>query len=160
MANRSIADTLAHMQLTSPAFTNNSTIPQKYGQNFEDINPPLTITDLPAGTISLALTMDDPDVPAMAGVPVWDHWVVFNIPAIITEIPEAWTINGTKGKGTRGKLEYSGPKPPDREHRYFFRIYALDTMMNLPEGSTKDQLLAAIERHVLAQSELMGRFAP
>ena len=148
------------MYLTSPAFANGEMIPQKYGQNFQDINPPLSITDVPAGTASFALTMDDPDVPAMAGVPVWDHWVMFNIPPGINEIPEAWTITGTKGKGTRGKLEYSGPKPPDQEHRYFFRVYALDAMIDLPEGSTKEELLAAIEGHVLAQSELMGRFAP
>ena len=148
------------MQLTSPVFLNGETIPQKYGQNFEDINPPLTIIDVPDGATSLALTMEDPDVPAAAGVPVWDHWVVFNIPATLTEIPEAWTINGIKGKGTRGKLEYSGPKPPDREHRYFFRVYALDTLLNLPEGSTKEELLAAIEGHILSQAALMGRFAP
>lgn len=148
------------MTLSSPAFPHNETIPQKHGRDFENTNPSLTISDVPSGTISLALTMDDPDVPAMAGVPVWDHWVVFNMPADTREIPEATQPPGTRGKGTRGELIYGGPRPPDREHRYFFRVYALDTMLDLAEGATKEELLTAMEGHVLEVSELVGRFAP
>lgn len=148
------------MKLTSPAFTHGGTIPTRYGREFENINPPLTIEDTPVEATSLALTMDDPDVPANAPVPVWDHWVIFNIPPGTRDIPEAWHVVGMRGKGTRGELEYGGPRPPDREHRYFFRIYALDTVLQLPEGATKQEVLDAIQSHILAQAELMGRFAP
>lgn len=151
---------MIHMQLTSPAFENGSLIPKKYGQDFEDINPPLLITDVPDGTVSLTLIMEDPDVPEAAGVPIWDHWVVFNIPPDTKEISEAWAIVGTPGKGTRGKLTYSGPRPPDREHRYFFKLFALNTFIDLPEGSSKQEVLAALQNRILASAELMGRFAP
>ena len=90
----------------------------------------------------------------------WDHWVVFNIPAITTSIPEAWTPTGVRGKGTRGLLDYSGPRPPDREHRYFFHIFALNVMLDLPEGSMKQEVIDAVNGHVIASAELMGRFAP
>jgi Raf kinase inhibitor-like YbhB/YbcL family protein len=148
------------MRLTSPAFQAGSRIPQKYGRDFQNINPPLTINDVPAGTISLALIMEDPDVPSAAGVPIWDHWVVFDIPAEIKEIPEHWSPVGIRGQGTRGELEYGGPRPPDREHRYFFKIFALDSTLALPEGATKQEVLAAMKGHVLGEAELMGRFAP
>ena len=148
------------MQITSSAFKNGEMIPDRYGQDFDNINPPLAITGVPEGTVSFALIMDDPDVPAGAGVPVWDHWVVFNIPAEITEISEGWPVNGIRGRGTRGELNYSGPRPPDKEHRYFFRVYALDKMLDLPEGAAKQQVLTAMAGHVLDEAELMGRFAP
>ncbi len=148
------------MRLSSPVFENGTCIPQKYGQNFANVNPPLAIVDVPTGAVSLVLFMDDPDIPAAAGVPVWDHWVVFNIPATTTEIPEAWTVAGVRGKGTRGLLDYSGPRPPDREHRYFFRLYALDTMLDIPEGSTKQEVTDAMHGHIIDRAELMGRFAP
>jgi Raf kinase inhibitor-like YbhB/YbcL family protein len=135
-------------------------IPQRYGRDFENINPPLRIDEVPDGTQSLALIVEDPDIPEAAGVPVWDHWVVFNIPAETRDIPEGRHPSGTRGVGTRGELEYSGPRPPDREHRYFFRLYALNTKIDLPEGATKQQLLDASEGHILAQAELMGRFTP
>lgn len=148
------------MYLSSPAFDDGSTIPQKYGQSFANINPPLQIDDVPSGTSSLVLFMDDPDVPEAAGVPVWDHWVVFNIPATTTTIPETWIVEGTRGKGTRGFLDYSGPRPPDREHRYFFHLFALDVMLDVPEGSTKEEVADAMNGHVIANAELIGRFAP
>ena len=148
------------MKLTSTAFQNDELIPQKYGQDFEDINPPLTIQDIPEGTKSLALLMDDPDIPESAGIPVWDHWVVFNISPAIMEIKENWNVKGIRGKGTRGYLNYSGPKPPDREHRYFFKLYALDNTLNLAEGATKIDVERAMEGHVLEHAVLMGRYAP
>lgn len=148
------------MHLSSPAFENGATIPEKYGQNFANVNPPLGVVDVPGGAVSLVLFMDDPDVPAAAGVPVWDHWVVFNIPSTTNEIPESWTPTGVRGKGTRGFLDYSGPRPPDREHRYFFRLFALDCVLDLPEGSTKQEVTDAMHGHVIANAELMGRFAP
>lgn len=148
------------MKLTSPAFQDGEMIPPRYGRDFANVNPPLAIDDVPAGTKSLAIIMEDPDVPAAAGVPVWDHWIVFNIPPTITVIPEAWSPEGVRGKGTRGELDYGGPRPPDREHRYFFRIYALDSLLGLPEGSSKQEVLSALQGHILAEAELMGRFTP
>lgn len=148
------------MNLTSPAFQYGEIIPQRFGRNFDNINPPLALEGIPNGAISLALIMEDPDVPATAGVSVWDHWVVFNIPPDISVIPEDWHSVGVRGKGTRGELDYGGPRPPDREHRYYFRVYALDVMLYLPEGSSKVDVLDAMQGHVLAAAELMGRFSP
>ncbi|MEN9558486.1 MAG: hypothetical protein RL141_855 [Candidatus Parcubacteria bacterium] len=149
-----------NMNLTSAAFKNGEVIPEKYGQAFDDINPPLTIEDVPEGTKSLALIMDDPDVPEAAGVSVWVHWIVFNIAPNTTEITEGWSVQGIHGQGTRGKLDYSGPKPPDKEHRYFFKLYALDSLLNLHEGATKGNIEKSMDGHIIAQAELMGRYAP
>jgi hypothetical protein len=148
------------MKLTSPAFESGGVIPKKYGREFENINPPLNIDDIPHGSSSLVLLMDDPDVPEAAGVSVWSHWVVFNIPPNTTTIPEGWSPTGVRGSGTRGELDYGGPRPPDREHRYFFKLYALDTMLDLREGATKQDVLNAMEGRVLASAELMGKYAP
>ncbi len=148
------------MQLTSTAFPDGGVIPQRYGRDFENMNPPLTISEVPNETRSLMLIVEDPDIPAAVGVPVWDHWIVFNIPPDTTSIPEGWRPTGVRGKGTRGELGYGGPRPPNAEHRYFFRAFALNTKLDLPEGATKQQVLNASEGHILAQAELMGRFAP
>ena len=148
------------MKLTSTAFENGETIPQKYGRDFANVNPPLSIEDVPEGAKSLVLIMDDPDVPAAAGVDVWDHWVVYNVSPLTTQIVENWNVEGMSGVGTRGEKAYGGPRPPDREHRYFFKLYALDTELDLPEGSTKAQVEKAMEGHVLEKAKLMGRFAP
>lgn len=148
------------MKLTSPAFEHGGVIPKKYGLDFENVNPPLLIDDVPDKTAALVLIMDDPDVPKVAGVPVWDHWVVFNIPPETREICEAWSPKGVCGTGTRGELCYTGPRPPDREHRYFFKCYALRERLNLKEGSTKYEVLNAMADLILDSCELMGRFAP
>lgn len=148
------------MRLFSPVFAPGEMIPKKYGRDFGNINPPLMIDDVPEAAVSLVLIMEDLDVPEAAGVPVWDHWVVFNIPPETREIFEAWIPVGVRGRGTRGELDYGGPRPPDREHRYFFLLYALDTLFELPEGSLKSEVLEAMRGHVLAKAELMGRFAP
>ncbi len=148
------------MQLTSSVFKNGEVIPDKYGRDFENINPPLMIEGAPVGTVSFVLIMDDPDMPAGASVPVWDHWVVYNIPVDTREIPENWQVIGVRGQGTRGELDYGGPRPPDKEHRYFFKILALDCLLDLPEGATRRQVLESSAGHILDQVELMGRFAP
>ena len=148
------------MKLTSPAFNHGETIPQKYGRDFDNVNPPLQIQDVPVDARSLVLVMDDPDVPEMAGVPVWDHWIVFNVDPSVSDIPENWAVNGVRGAGTRGELDYGGPRPPDKEHRYFFKLYALDNRLDLSEGVSKAEVEAAMEGHVIEQTELMGRFAP
>lgn len=149
------------MKITSSAFEYGQTIPTKYGRSFENINPPLSISDVPTEAQSLVLLMDDPDVPEAAGVPVWDHWVVFNMSPSVREIPECWEGGEcVRGQGTRGELIYGGPKPPDRAHRYFFKVLALDCVLDLLEGATKTEVLAAAQGHVLAQAELVGLFAP
>lgn len=148
------------MQLRSTAFLDGQTIPRRYTQFAENISPPLEIVDVPVGTVSLALTMDDPDVPPQAGVPVWDHWVAFNIAPDVRHIPEGAGTVGVSGRGTRGSLLYSGPRPPDREHRYFFTVYALNAVLPLAEGATKDDVLQAMQGHVVAKATLMGRCAP
>jgi Raf kinase inhibitor-like YbhB/YbcL family protein len=148
------------MNLTSSAFLNGGLIPKKYSRNGENINPPLAWKDIPEGIKSFAIIMEDPDVPAAAGIPVFNHWIVFNIPPTVTDIPEAWPVVGQRGAGTRGSLEYGGPRPPDREHRYFFYLYALDAMLPLNDGASKDDVLVSSQGHVLAKATLMGRYAP
>lgn len=148
------------MKLSSLAFNEGEPIPQKYGRDFANVNPPLEISDVPEGAKSFVLILEDPDVPEAAGVPVWIHWVVFNISTDVRSIPEEWIPVGVRSRGTRGELEYGGPRPPDGEHRYFFKLYALDTLIDLPEGSIKQMVLDASNGHVLATAELMGRYAP
>lgn len=148
------------MKLSSSAFESGAMIPQKYGRNFANVNPPFEIIDAPETTKSFVLFMEDPDVPLQAGVPVWDHWVAFNIPGSTRSIPENWKVDGIRGRGTRGELDYGGPRPPDREHRYFFKLFALDSMLDLAEGATKAQLQEAMQDHILDSAELMGRYAP
>jgi len=147
------------MKLASPAFENGEKIPSRFTCDGAAVSPPLTISDVPSGAKSLVLIMDDPDVPrVLRSDGIWDHWVVFNIPVDTAEIAEGEEPDGTHGKGTGGNLNYFGPCPPDREHRYFFKVYALDAELDLPEGATKQQVESAMEGHVLATAELMGRY--
>jgi Raf kinase inhibitor-like YbhB/YbcL family protein len=147
------------MKLTSSAFENNGKIPAQYTCDGKNINPPLAISEVPTQAQTLVLIMDDPDVPKrLRADGMWDHWVIFNIPVTISEIQEGEEPLGVHGLGTSNNLDYFGPCPPDREHRYFFRLYALDTSLNLPERVTKQQVLTAMEGHILAQSVLMGRY--
>lgn len=148
------------MEISSPAFRDGELIPSKYGFDGENVNPALAWDKVPDGTASFALVFEDPDVPAAASVPVWIHWVVLDIASTVHGILEGWNVEGTRGAGTRGLLTYYGPRPPDREHRYYFRLYALDSTLDLPEGTTRSQLDAAMSGHVLAEASLMGRFAP
>ena len=148
------------MHLASPTFNNGQTIPQKYGRDFDNVNPPLTITNVPEGTKSLVLFMEDPDLPASASVDIWDHWIVFNIPPIITQISEDWIVDGIHGKNSRGELCYGGPRPPDREHRYFFKLFALNIKLDLPKGAVKQEIITAMQEHIIDTAELMGLFAP
>jgi len=147
------------MKLTSSAFEHEGKIPAKYTCDGENMNPPLRIADVPSGAKSLVLIMDDPDVPKhLRKDGMWDHWVVFNIPASLREIKEGEEPEGTHGIGTGSNLNYMGPCPPDREHRYFFKLYALDTELNLPEKAAKQQVEKATEGHVLTKTQLMGRY--
>ena len=150
------------MKLTSPAFEHNGKIPGKYTCDGKNISPPLNIMDVPAPAKSLVLLMDDPDIPDTAkknfNIDVWDHWVVFNIPPETKTIAEGKNPPGMPGRNTRGNNTYGGPCPPDREHRYFFKLYALDTQLNLPVGSTKAMVEQSMKGHIMAQATLMGRY--
>jgi len=145
------------LQLTSDAFTNGQSIPAKYSCIGKNISPALTWTEPPAGTQSLAFIMDDPDAPGRT----WVHWVLFNIPANTRNLQEGFTAYSSiaVGNNSSGKPSYQGPCPPSGTHRYFFKLYALDATLSLSPGATKDQLLKAMDDHILAQAELMGTFS-
>jgi Raf kinase inhibitor-like YbhB/YbcL family protein len=147
------------MKLESAAFEHGGKIPSKYTCDGENSNPPLTIADVPSGAKSLVLIMDDPDVPkTIRKDGMWDHWVVFNIPPDLRAIKEGEEPEGVQGAGTGGNEDYFGPCPPDREHRYFFKLYALDAKLDLPEKASKRQVEEAMEGHIVAQTELIGRY--
>jgi len=147
------------MQLTSTAFQQGGKIPSTYTCDAENVSPPLSITDIPPEAQSLVLIMDDPDVPKhLRADGMWDHWVVFNIAPDVTQIPENQEPQGTPGIGTGGNTAYHGPCPPDREHRYFFKLYALGVRLDLPAKSTKKAVEEAMQGHVVATAELMGRY--
>ena len=140
------------MKLVSPAFAHNTIIPKKYTCQGEDISPPLTISDIPEGTVSLALINDDPDAP----MATWDHWLIWNIKPV-EEIKED-SVPGTQGKNSWGRNDYGGPCPPSGTHRYFFKLYALNCELDLQQGATKAELEAAMEGHILERAELIGLY--
>lgn len=142
------------MQLTSRAFGHNETIPRKHTCQGEDVSPELTIAAVPEGTRSLALIVEDPDAPGRT----FDHWIVYDIPADTGTIGEGGAP-GTAGRNDFGNTAYGGPCPPSGTHRYFFRLYALDTRLDWPEGRSKHDLQEAMADHILDQAELVGRYA-
>ena len=142
------------MKLTSTAFIHNGQIPSEFTCDGADLSPPLSISDVPANAKSFVLIMDDPDAP----VGTWDHWIVFNIPSSAKEIPKGTEPNGADGRNSWGRSGYGGPCPPSGTHRYFFKLYALDTMLNLPEGSAKKDIEKAMQGHIVAKTELMGTY--
>jgi Raf kinase inhibitor-like YbhB/YbcL family protein len=147
------------MKLTSSAFDHGKKIPSKYTCDGENINPPLTLSDVPSGAKSLALIMEDPDVPKnIRKDGMWDHWVVFDMPPDLRKIDEGKEPPGKAGAGTSGEKGYFGPCPPDREHRYFFKLFALDAKLDLPERCSKKGVEKAMERHILEKTELMGKY--
>ncbi|MGC9502358.1 MAG: YbhB/YbcL family Raf kinase inhibitor-like protein [Baaleninema sp.] len=150
-----VDETLPDMNLTSTAFTANTAIPQKYTCDGQDLSPPLNWEAPPEGTQSLALIVDDPDAP----IGTFVHWVVFDIPSDTRQIAEGRAPNGRFGKNDFGKQKYGGPCPPGGTHRYFFKLYALDTTLGLEAGVTKAKVLEAMEGHVLAQGELVGIYS-
>jgi Raf kinase inhibitor-like YbhB/YbcL family protein len=147
------------MQLQSSAFKHEGLIPAEYSCDGDGVSPELIIKNVPSHAKSLVLIMDDPDVPVSVRKDrCWDHWVVFNIPPNTTHIPKDSIPQGTLGKNTSGTLCYQGPCPPDREHRYFFKLYALDCKLDLSEGASKSQVEQAIQGHILEKAELMGKY--
>ena len=147
--------------LTSSAFKEGESIPGKYTCDGEDISPPLSWTSAPAGTKCFALVVDDPDAPGGT----WVHWVVFDIPPGVSSLRENVLPNdelpdGTlQGKNDFRKIGYGGPCPPGGTHRYFFKLYALDEVLPLKAGITKADLVKAMDGHIMAQTQLMGRYS-
>ena len=141
--------------VTSSAYAEGARIPVIHTCDGEDISPDYSLADLPAETVSIVLTMDDPDAPGG----VWDHWVEFDIPPG-SEIPEGATEFGTMGSNSWGTLGYRGPcPPPGNAHRYIVTVYAVDGLLGLDEGATKGAVLAAMEGHVIATGQLLGEFS-
>ena len=146
------------MKLKSPAFKNNGFIPVTYTCDGKNISPPLEFLDIPKDAKSLVLIMEDPDVPKnIKPDGMWDHWILWNIKPNIRVIGEGNSA-GLVGKNTRGNLNYGGPCPLDREHRYFFKLFAVDTVLSFPEGSSKKEVLNAINHHIIDKAELIGRY--
>ncbi len=147
------------MDLSSQAFKDGGNIPAVYTCDGKDINPPLEIRNVPQGARSLVLIVDDPDVPtSVRKDKMWVHWVVYNIPPETSTIEENSIPLGIQGKGTGGKNRYEGPCPPDREHRYFFKLYALNSMLPLKPGATKEEVVEAMKTHILEETQLMGKY--
>ena len=148
------------VKLESLSFKNGGTIPKKFGYKNGNESPSLIINDVPNSTKSLALIMDDPDAMDAVGK-VWVHWVLWNIPKYITKIDEnSIPENSIEGKTDFGEIGYGGPAPPDKEHTYMFKLYALDTVLELDSGSTKKELENLIQDHIIAETKLTGKYAP
>jgi Raf kinase inhibitor-like YbhB/YbcL family protein len=159
------ADTIltkSKMIITSTAFHNDSTIPQKFTCQGEDISPALAWSGAPDGTQCFALLCEDPDAPGGTYI----HWVIYNIPATERGLAENFPKRDKLPNGTRQgtndfkQMGYGGPcPPPGKAHRYYFKLYALDAMINIPGEATRDQLLNAMHGHILAEGETMGTYA-
>lgn len=148
------------MRLSSPAFRHNTLMPSRYTCQGFDVNPPLRISDVPPETDSLVLIVDDPDAPdPKAPTMVWDHWVMWNIDPNTETIPEDSVPPGAvQGRNSWGRNDYGGPCPPIGTHRYFFKLYALDTTLDLPETATKADVEQAMEGHILDEAVLIGTY--
>ena len=149
------------MKVTSTAFKEGEAIPVKYTGQGDDVSPPLAWTDAPAGTKGFALISDDPDAPGRT----WTHWLIWNIPAAATGLPEGVARKDQLPDGARQgrndfpNIGYGGPMPPPgKPHRYYFTVYALDRALDLPPGAGKSQLQDAVKGHVLAEGQTMGTY--
>ncbi len=143
------------MKISSPAFKNGGVIPFKYSCEGDNVNPEIDMEEIPEKAQSLALIIDDPDAPSG----VWTHWILYNIPADIKKIEEN-SVPGKQGISTSKQKEYIGPCPPGNEtHRYFFRLYALDTIIEESDGLTREQIERKIMGHVISTAEMMGYYS-
>jgi len=146
----------SNMKIISPVFENNQSIPKKYSCDGENVNPPLQFVDIPQNAKSLVLIVDDPDAPNGT----FDHWVVFNIDPKTTEIKENSTPdNGVVGLSSIGSSKWVSPCPPSGTHRYFFKLYALDIILDISQSSDKKAATDAIKGHIIAESELIGLYS-
>ena len=150
-----VFDSSGDMKLTSDVFTDGGSIPSRFTCDGDDVNPPLHISNVPEGTESLALIVDDPDAPAGD----WVHWLVWNIHPGTSRIDEGTVPrDGVEGLTDFNRNGWGGPCPPSGTHRYPFKLYALDTMLDLPETVTKKDLEAAMQDHILAQTVHVGTY--
>jgi len=148
------------LSLKSGAFENGGIIPRKYGYKNGNNSPQLKIGGIPEGTKSLVLIMDDPDAIGAVGK-IWVHWILWNISPNTTEIAEnSIPVESIEGKTDFGEIGYGGPAPPDKEHTYIFKLYALDTDLTLEKGSTKVDVEELMNNHVMSETRLEGRYAP
>ena len=145
----------------SSSFSQGGEIPRKFTCDGADVSPELSWTGAPEGTQSFALLADDPDAP----VGIWTHWVLYDLPAQATGLPEGVSkvdevpSGGRQGRNDFRKIGYGGPcPPPGKPHRYFFKLYALDGMLNLKPGSSKQEVEQAMQNHILSRAELMGKY--
>jgi Raf kinase inhibitor-like YbhB/YbcL family protein len=144
------------MKITSEAFTNGGKIPDKYSKYGENRIPPIHIDGVPGEARSLAMVVDDPD--SMKGT--FNHWILFNMDPHVTEIKEdAVPVMATQGCNDFGLVEYDGPLPPSGEHRYFFKAYALDTVLTLPRGAKREELEREMKGHIIEDATLMGKYS-
>ncbi len=149
------------IQISSSAFTNDGFIPQKYTCDGENISPPLSWKNIPQDAKSIAIINDDPDAP----MGTWVHWIIYNIPPNSNGLPE--NIKGLdklpdgtmQGKNSWGKIGYGGPCPPSGVHRYFFKIYALDKVLDLKPGATKEELLKEMKGHILSEGQFYAKYS-
>lgn len=149
-------DNIDQFKLVSTAFAPGAFIPQTHACDGQDQSPPLKIIATPEGTQSLALMMEDPDSPMP---PIFDHWLMWNIAADTTEISAGSVPEGAvQGNNTLKNAQYNGPCTPNGTHHYHFKLFALDTWLDLPEGASKQELEAAMKGHVIAKTEMVGRY--
>ena len=146
---------MIELDVTSRAFKDSGSIPRKYTCDGDNVNPPLTVKSVPKNAKTMALIVDDPDAPGMT----WTHWVVWNIPASETVEIEEDSVPGTEGENDSGRNAYGGPCPPSGTHRYFFRVFALDSELGLEEGTSRRVVEDEIEKHKVADGVLMGRYS-
>jgi Raf kinase inhibitor-like YbhB/YbcL family protein len=148
------------MTISSTAFEHNASIPAKFTCEGKNINPPLAFGEVPDNTKSLTLIMEDPDVPkSIQPDGLWDHWLVWNMAPGMRGILEGQEPEGIRGKGTGGNLDYYGPCPPSGQRRYFFKLYALNTLLDLDASSSKADIERAMAGHIIEQAELIGLYA-
>jgi Raf kinase inhibitor-like YbhB/YbcL family protein len=141
--------------ITSTAFKEGENIPRIFTCDDQNVSPPLAWTGIPTNTVSLALIVDDPDAPAGT----WVHWVLYDLPPNLTGLDQGKNGGGTEGQNDFKRVGYGGPCPPrGSNHRYFFKLYALDMGLDLKSGATKTQVENAMKGHILAQGQLMGRY--
>ena len=149
---------MGNLKLTSSAFSDGGEIPRECGYKNGNKEPPLTVSGTPDGTKSLALIMDDPDAMGAVGK-VWVHWVAWNIDPTI-ELDDVGEHLSIEGMTDFGEVGYGGPAPPDKRHTYVFKLYALDSELDLPDESTKADVEKTMEGHIIEQTQLTGTYAP
>ncbi|MFC3957090.1 YbhB/YbcL family Raf kinase inhibitor-like protein [Halovivax cerinus] len=156
----SVADQRGELRLSSPAFDDGDPIPDAHAYDGANVNPPLEISGVPDDAASLVLVVDDPDAVGPAGK-IWVHWLVWNADPSTDRVPRDWEpTDAAEGENDFGEVGYGGPKPPDGEHTYRFKLYALDADLELPAGATAGALGDSIADHVLAQTQTTGTYAP